>query len=157
MERARIAALTMTVCAALAGGASAAGYQFSPPNSTVTGSGTATVSLNSNNVTCNVTTSGSTSQPSQITSVSFSGGTGCDTLIANNLPWKFTPHTAGRATLNHVTISWMKVGRCGPNQVKVNVANGQATIMDHLPSQNGVCSLDATLTMTPAISIVPAS
>ncbi len=118
-----------------------------------TGNGTVSLMTPMGSTTCNVTVSGSTSQPAQITSATFTGDPACASLHAVNFPWKYSAHSMTRATLSHVTLFYKGYGRCGPNQVNTTVNNGAISIMDHLPSAGGICSINATINTTPSLSI----
>jgi len=156
MNHSTIGRLAAVVFVASAGSALAADvYQFSPSGVPFTATGNVTLMTTTGSTACSAILSGATTSPAQITSATFSGGTGCSSVRAMNLPWKFVAHSSTRALLHHVTISVPGYGRCGPNEVNAVVSGGSITIQDHLPSPGGICGIDASLSTAPSLSITP--
>jgi hypothetical protein len=149
--------ITAFLAVSMANGAAAASaYKFSPFNTQYTGMGSIVLTTSAGSISCTVSINGKTTNPRQISAVSFTGESGCDTLVARNLPWSYAPTYSGRAQLHHATLFSPTLGRCGPNELDTGVSNGTITLQDRLPGPGGICTVTGSITTTPAINIVPA-
>lgn len=128
-------------------------YVFSPPGS-FTASGDVTVTTpSSGSLDCTVNASGS-SQTREVTSVTFSGATGCSNFQAANLPWKLIPQSTHSLHIHKLALVTPS-GVCGHNEVFAKLNNGALQIKDLLPGRNGqVCKIDGSLTTSPALTII---
>lgn len=134
----------------------AAGFAFTPANSSFTASGTMALHTPSGVFNCNVQLGGATTKPAQVTSATFSGATGCSDIMAAGLPWHLEAVKTTTAELHRVTLVSPSFGQCGHNEVRAKVSGGSITLRDLLPSRAGtVCHINASLTSTPALAIAP--
>jgi hypothetical protein len=153
--------LAATAIAAVLGVTSTASaadlYAFTPAQTAFSATGQGTVSGTAGSYTCSINMTGATQKTvAKITGVTFSGAPGCENVMAVDLPWKVRAVSYSNIQITHAAIMYPGLGRCGPNQVKGALSQGSLTIMDNLPSPLGVCSINVSLTTTPAISIVGA-
>ena len=148
------AAAALAMVAALSSPAKA--DSFSPTNITWTMKGKVVVNQLVN-FQCNWTLSGivDAAGVGHVTGSTFTSGTPtCGMIVSTNLPWTFTAGPgASLGMIRAVTIT-TPVGTCGPGDVPVSIGPAGAVSINAvmLPPN---CKLSATLTITPAIVIVP--
>ena len=153
----KMIASTALLIAIGAGGVAHAGsgYHLSPANSTFTATGSGTVAGPEGSYSCAVTLTGTTGgHVGSITGAAFSGSPGCENVMARGLPWRFGASSKTKIQINHFDLVYPGLGRCGPNEVSGSIQQGTLSIDDHVPSPQGICKVDASLTTSPPLAIV---
>lgn len=151
-----VASAIVGVLALGSSSATAAGFAFTPANTSFTASGTMALRTPSGNLNCSVQLGGKTTNRAEITSATFSGDTGCSDIMGAGLPWHLQASRMTSAHVRGVTLVSPSFGQCGQNEVYAKVSGGTITLRDFLPSQTGqTCHINASLTSTPAITIAP--
>jgi hypothetical protein len=129
-------------------------YVLNPANSAFTATGQATVIGNTGSYSCDVTLTGTTAKTTgSITGAAFSGAAGCENVVAKGLPWHFRAISLKKVQIRHVNLVYGGLGRCGPDTVNAGITDGNISIIHHLPTQGGLCKIEASLVSSPALSI----
>jgi hypothetical protein len=130
-------------------------YMINPPDSAFTATGQGVVTGSVGSYTCNVTLTGTTSKTTgSITGATFTGAAGCENVTPIGLPWRFRPISTTKIEIRHFNLAYPGLGRCGPDHLNAGVSNGTISIVHHLPSKAGLCKIEASLTSSPALSII---
>lgn len=150
----RLAILGVAAAASLALATSASAFTLSPVKKAFTATGPAALSLNGVTINCTATLTGKvtkTGAMAKITGASFSDATGsCAQVMAADLPWMVKPTGASTISINHIAAS---VPSCGPAKINATLSGG--TIGINTTINPGGCMINASLTTSPTISIVP--
>ena len=148
------AAIVMAVLGIGANAGAADLYHLNPANSSFTATGQGTVTGKAGTYTCDVSLTGAIRKATgSITGVTLSGPAGCENVMPMNLPWTIRAISLRKMQITHFTLSYPGLGRCGPNQVNAVISAGNISIQDHVPSNEGVCDVNASLTSSPPLSI----
>ena len=138
---------------------SAAAYRFSPTDVHFTASDSTGLSTpNASNVTCRLKLRGGVGHKGKefkVKSAVFKGSDArCATITASNLPWKAQPINATTAKLLGVALI-SPFGNCGDATSNMLVGMGGGSLSIDTFLNPGSCTFRATLSTTPALSIVP--
>jgi len=129
-------------------------YGITPASSSFTGAGQASATGTGGSFNCSISLTGTTAKSvGMITGVTFSGASGCSSVMAMGLPWKMRALSYTSLQFTHAT--FMSPGlHCGPTHVKgILTQGGNISIIGHMPSSGGACSVNVTFTTSPALSI----
>ena len=149
-ERLLIAALA---CASVAGSAQA--LSFSPAPTSFTASGVLYLTGQQASTKCEVSLKGKVTKKGvvNINSLSFKGSSQCTGTAATALPWKALASGPTLGKILNFGFAGSFFGTCGPGSVPfTDNSSGVWTLAGSIP---GGCSVNGTLSTSPAIVIVP--
>lgn len=145
--------------------AEASAYTFSPTSTSVSGTGSSTLSYAGIPVNCSDSFGGATSSSgstASVTSASFSGSSTCNSITTAGLPWTITPTGASTVSISgvevKVPIPLIGTITCGPSTISASVTqNGSSSTTLTWTSQSlsGGCTTSGNVTLTPQITIHP--
>ena len=137
----------------LAGIAPAAAFHLTPENSSFSGKGWTSATKNGVSLKCKAKFQGNVdaSGVGHITSGTFSGQIGCNTVGLQNLPWDGTAVSGKAINIDNVTFT-SPIGNCGPGTITVKLASG--VIKFNAVPLTGGCMVSGKITTSPTLAIV---
>ncbi len=136
------------------GATPAAAYHLTPESTSFSGTGTTSATKNGVTLKCKAKFQGSVDSNGvgSVTSGTFSGQIGCNTVTLGNLPWKSTAKGATKLTIANVAFD-SPIGNCGPGNLVVKLTDGVIKFTNIALA--GGCTVSGKITTSPALSIVP--
>ena len=136
------------------GAAQAAGFHLEPFNQAFTGTGQTSATKNGITLPCTAKFKGNVDANGvgHVTSGTFTGQIGCESVTLGNLPWTATATAAKKAKILNVKFN-SPIGACGPGNLPVRLVNGTISFTN-VPLAGG-CTVTGKIKTKPKVLIVP--
>lgn len=142
-----------TALLSFAGAASAATYHLTPLSTSFTGTGNTSATKNGITLPCKAKFNGNVDAGGvgHITSGSFSGQLGCESVSLGNLPWTANATSKKNAVIHNVVFN-SPIGACGPGDLPVKVSAKGVIAFTNVPLAGG-CTVTGKIKTKPALGI----
>lgn len=143
-----------TALLSFGGAASAATFHLVPLSTTFKGNGKTSATKNGISLPCKAKFNGNVdaSGVGHITSGSFTGQIGCESVSLGNLPWTANATAAKKAVIHNVKFN-SPIGACGPGDLPVKVTATGTIAFTNVPLAGG-CTVSGKIKTKPQLGIV---
>jgi hypothetical protein len=133
------------------GAAGAASWHLTPLSTNFVGKGRTQATKNGITLPCKAKFNGNIDGDGtgHITSGTFSGQIGCESVSLGNLPWTATATAKNKGVIHNVAFT-TPIGACGPGDMPVKITTAGTIIFTNVPLAGG-CTVSGKLKTSPVV------